>query len=302
MISRMVRGLRREGGRSSAPGVFSVSGTLAGISGPGRRAVTTLQLRGLGPGEDLSVLANFRDLKELELDQVRGLDLSPLTSLAALRSLIIKNATGLDLGHVTGLVSLESLGISDIDGCRIPSLALPPTLRILSIVNDSPSLTGQQVQQACGAIEWVHQSDLRALDIRVGGLHEMRPIEVNLGFLRLLPMLDHLDLHAGVRHAGPLPSPIEPPFEGLSKRLTFCRIDAWHPDLVRAALCAHLGVDSGAAESGLAVYQRPGVQPPAPQPATGGPDGSTIGSPPLAEDTEQQPAELKASRGGRHRR
>jgi hypothetical protein len=47
---------------------------------------------------------------------------------------------------------------------------------------------------------WTRLTNLRSLLIGVGGLYEMRPVEVDLGFLRSLPNLERLDVIDGLRH------------------------------------------------------------------------------------------------------
>ena len=48
----------------------------------------------------------------------------------------------------------------------------------------------------------------------------------------------------GVWHRGPEPSPLEPPFTGLTKTLRRVSLDAWEPDALRAALEEYLLVAS----------------------------------------------------------
>ncbi len=79
------------------------------------------------------------------------------------------------------------------------------------------------------------------------------PIRVDLGFLRSLPALTYLVLAPGVRHAGPQPSPLDPPFGGLSKHLSYVRAEVSDPDTTTAALTTHLGSDVGAALRPLSV-------------------------------------------------
>lgn len=189
-----------------------MSGTLSGITGPGRRTVTWLELRKLSAGEDLSVLAAFKALERVELQDVTEVDLAPLAGLD-LKHLDISDARGLDLAPLADLASLDRLMLFNFDDCRIPRLELSSALRSLTIINDDPALTGTPVKQAVEAIRWERLNELRELLIRVGGLHQLRPIAVDLRFLRHLPVLERLDMHAGVHHSGTQPSPIDPPFD-----------------------------------------------------------------------------------------
>src|SRR5204863_3858936 len=61
------------------------------------------------------------------------------------------------------------------------------------------------------------------------------------GFLRHLQRLELLDIRRGVWHAGPAPSPLEPPFDGLPRSLTELRIDAWDPEPLKEQLHKLLG-------------------------------------------------------------
>lgn len=178
----MAGGLRKVGGTHGPEGMYAASGTLAGITGPGRRTVTQLELRRLGASEDLSVLAAFPQLEHLELLHVSGLDLSPLAGLP-LTQLSIRDASGLDLAPLAGLPALQWLTLLNLAGCAVaPRLALAPSLSSLVVVNDDPGLTGQPVRAIIEAIDWAGLPALRTLDVRVGGLYEMRPIELDLGF------------------------------------------------------------------------------------------------------------------------
>ena len=147
---------------------------------------------------------------------------------------------------------------------RIAPLRLASTLRMLGVGNDDPDLTGAPVKQLIEALDWDALQGLRSLSIRIGGLYEMRPVEVDMGFLRSLPNLVYLDAYNGFRHVGPRPSPIEPPFDGLSKHLKFLRVDAWEPEPLRAALQAYLGIDPSDVEAGPSVVQRYEFEEPAP--------------------------------------
>jgi hypothetical protein len=234
---------------------YVVSGGLETIRGPGRRTVRWLEVRRLRAGQDLSVLRAFAELETLELHHIDGVDLAPLADLS-LKRLAIESGSCLDLDPITRLTMLETLVLFDLDRVHATSLTLPRTLQSLEIINDSPALTGEPVKHVIEAIDWSAVRELRALSTRVGGLYEMPPVDVDLGLLRALPRLEHLDMYSGLRHAGPGPSPIEPPFDGLSKRLRFVRLDAWNPPPLHDALQAYLGLDPNDPQSGPVVYQR----------------------------------------------
>ncbi len=252
----MAPGLRKEGGAHGVAGAYAVSGSLAGIEGPGKRTVTSLSLRRLDAGEDLSVLQSFEDLEQLELDHVADVDLGPLAGLG-LRRLAVKYASGeLDLGPLAQLPRLELLILANLRAVCVARLPFADTLRSLTVVNDDPALTGAPVKHVVEAVGWDDLSDLRALSVGVGGLHEMPPVELDLSFLRSLPALERLDMHTGIRHSAKTPSPLDPPFEGLSKRLSFVRIDAEDPEPVRRALCAYLAIDPDDVEASPVVYER----------------------------------------------
>ena len=80
-----------------------------------------------------------------------------------------------------------------------------------------------------------------------------------LSFLRELPELRILRMEQGIFHDGPEPSPLEPPFAGLSRNLTWVRIDAADPEPLRMALEEIMArpapTDSG--PYGVTVYDRP---------------------------------------------
>jgi hypothetical protein len=84
------------------------------------------------------------------------------------------------------------------------------------------------------AVDWSALSDLTMLDIRVGGTGEPL-VEADLGFLRELPRIDNLWV-SGVRHIGPEPSPLEPPFDGLSRGLRRVIFEASDPVAAEAAM------------------------------------------------------------------
>jgi len=225
-------------------GVYAVAGPLDQAGGPGRRAVRGLELRRLTRVDDLSLLARLPDLETLELKHVDRVDLQPLAGLG-LKRLVMLSISGVDLAPLSELPRLEMLTLGHIDDALIPPLSLSPSLEWLAVVNDDPDLTGAPVRRIIEAIAWEPLRKLRGLEIRVGGLNEMRPIDLDLAFLRELQALERLDINTGIRHVGAGPSPAQPPFDGLSRRLRFVRIAADDAAYVESQLRDYLGVAPG---------------------------------------------------------
>jgi hypothetical protein len=249
---------RRDEGR------YAVSGPLASAGGPGQRTVSWLELRRLNREDDLSLVAS-PDLQTLGLERIDGTNLAPLAGLGMQR-LVVRDMRGVDLGPLAQLPLLEDLTLINFDDVTIPPLSLSPHLRWLTVINDNPKLTGRPVRQMITAIDWEPLAGLHGLEIRVGGLNEMRSIDLDLDLLRRLPSLERLDIYTGVRHSGPRPSPIEPPFEGLSRQLRFVRIAAHDPERVRSQLGTYLGMAEGSEPpgGGISVIPRYDVVEPRP--------------------------------------
>jgi hypothetical protein len=278
----MAPGLRKLSGKGGPEGAYTLSGTLVGLDGPGRRTVRWLELRNLQAAENLSVLRAFPELRRLDLLHVQGLDLSPLRGLA-LQQLQLQDASDIDLAPIAELALLEGLSLINIDRISAPSLRLSGALRMLTIINDDPDLTGGAVKSLVEAIEWERLGDLKWLALRVGGLHVMRPIQLDLGFLRSLPKLESLTLSPGIDDAGRGTSPLEPPFDGLPRTLRRVHIQADHPERVEAELKAllHIGPPSDAQDVGVWVNARePFEEPTRPWTILGPDDGiwTTYGS------------------------
>ena len=290
-------GLRRDGGPRGAEGAYYATGTLKDIIGPGKRTVRSLALKRIAPGEDLGVLRSFVDLEQLELERVRDLDLYSLAGLG-IEQLTITEGADLDLAPLADLPQLNSLVLGNLDNIQAPRLTLPASLRLLGIINDDPHLSGEPVKQLIEAIDWSRLTELRSLSLRVGGLYEMAPVDVDLGFLACLPQLERVDMYQGLRHSGSSNSPIEPPFDGLSRELSFARIAGDEPDAVRRALCAYLGTNPDDPQTAIVVYERQeSDQPPAPAWAISGPvDGmwTAYGSLHRAEDGTVEQTEYEA--------
>lgn len=243
-------GLRKD----TWPDGYIATGPLDRIGGPGRRTVRRLELR--RPRGDLSVLARFADLEQLVLVQVEGIDLSALACLR-LRTLELDGAAELDLAPLQAIGGLGDLSLVGIASCAIPPvLSLPETLRSLTVINDAPDLDGAPVARLIDAIDFARLGELRSLIVRVGGLHAIAPIAVDLAFLGALGNLERLDLSQGVLHGGAAASPLEPPFPGLSRRLTRVGVTAADPEGMRAALATYLGRDAE-----VAVFEPSGATP-----------------------------------------
>ena len=226
------------------PRTYRWRGPLEGLA-PGRRQVESLELH--NPSGDLSVLAAFGDLRELVVGDGEGLDLSPLTTLALER--LYLRVVGSDLSPVERLSGLESFGFSSPGEVVVPERwALPASLRRLSFFSEDES--PRAVEQVLRAIDWSRLSDLRSLDV-IGDVDE--PIRLDWGLLRSLPRLERLEARRGAWHDDSAPSPLEPPFDGLPRGLTWLRIDAWDPDAIGPALAAYLGRP---ADDPPVVYQR----------------------------------------------
>lgn len=202
------------------------------------------------------MLAAFADLETLELKHVHDVDLSALAGLD-LKRLSIWDFSSVNLEPLGQLPALEVLRIGNFRNVAVPHLALARSLVGLTIVNDDPDLDGRPVEQVVNAIAWPRLRGLQALTVRIGGLYESRPIEVDLGLLRSLQVLDHLVLAPGVHHVGAQPSPLEPPFDGLPKRLTYVRAEVVDPDATQSALRAYLGEQAGLSLKPLRVVREP---------------------------------------------
>ena len=110
-------GLRKDAG----PDAYFVTGTLAGIKGPGRRTVRVLTVRGLqGYADgDLAVLSTFPDLESLTLEKIADVDLAPLAQ-TGIRGLGLLGASRVDLGALAKLDRLTGLMIAQIADCTVP--------------------------------------------------------------------------------------------------------------------------------------------------------------------------------------
>jgi hypothetical protein len=250
-------GLRKDAG----PDAYFVTGTLAGIKGPGRRTVRELTVGGLkgNVDGDLAVLSAFPDLESLTLENIADIDLAPLAQ-TGICGLGLIGVSRVDLAALAKLDQLQGLMIADIADCIVPPvLRLATSLEALTIFNDGARLSGEPVAELARRIDWSALRGLRTLQLSVGGNHDLAPVGVDLSFLRELPELRVLRMEQGIFHDGPEPSPLEPPFAGLSRNLTWVRIDAVDPEPLRLALEEVMArpapTDSG--PYGVTVYGRP---------------------------------------------
>jgi hypothetical protein len=206
-----------------------VARSLDGLD-PGDETVESLYVEHVGPGtrEGLGPLARFPDLRHLELEVVSGVDLEPLADLR-LESLSLRYVRDVDLAPLADMKGLGALSALNLRDVRVPpALALPASLRVLSLYNDGFRETGAPVKAMVEAIDWSALGRLRDLDLIVGD----EPIRVDLGFLRGLPKLQRIEIPYGVHHHGEVRSP----FAGLAPSLRQIWIDAWQPDRVKRAL------------------------------------------------------------------
>lgn len=207
--------------------------------------------------EGLAPLRTFPDLQSLLLDRVTDVDLSPLGDIA-LESLRIDESSRLDLAPVSAIPSLQELTLADLQECSASAPLRLGGLRELILSVDRRGLTGDWVRTMVEAIDWSRLDRLRSLDLRVGGLEPIAPIEVDFGLLRELPLLERLEI-TGVHHDGSGPSPLEPPFDGLPRGLTWLRFAANDHEALQAELRRHFGLtaaDIVAGKRAVVVYPR----------------------------------------------
>jgi hypothetical protein len=249
--------LRKLPGRPPERGMYEISGSLDGV-GPGRRVVKELYVNRLdGRGtEGLAPLVAFDDLRRLILNQVRDLDLEVLSRLD-LEFVRIEEANRVNLGTFAARDGLGRLDLLCLDAdCVVPrEMTLPPSLWSLVLGEFRSPATGDQIHALLEAIDWSKLTALTSLYVR---LENIPPVETDLTFLRHLPDLESLWI-TGVHHRGPAPSPLEPPFNGLSRKLQRVIIEADDPVTVREALRRHAGP-----ELEPSVQQRRPYTPPPP--------------------------------------
>lgn len=216
---------------------WSVRRSLDGLR-PGDRVIRRLYVERIDGNtrEGLLPLTRFKHLRELEITLASGVDLTPLADLH-LDWLDLNHPRNVDLAPLGTMPDIGSLSIHDARDVQVPpTLTLPESLTDLSLSADGWGGTGAPVQALVEAIDWQRLGGLRALRLAVGISESLEPIHTDLSFLGSLPRLRALDLAYGVRHAGPTPSPLEPPFASLAGGLRVIEIDSWKPSATLAAL------------------------------------------------------------------
>jgi hypothetical protein len=303
----MASKLRKVPNSAADLGAYEISGSLDGEV-PGRRTVKDLHVKRLDGrfSQGLTALLAFDDVRRLTLEQIRDVDLDVLNRLS-LDRLRIEHAGGLDLRVLSLRDGLRFVDFIDLDDdCIVPDeLALPSSLEHLGVTEGRAGRTGRQVQDLLEAIDWSRLTGLTSLYVRVGGLDAMPPIETDMSFLRFLPELKYLDL-GHVYHAGAGPSPLEPPFEGLSRKLERVITEAWDPAAVREGLQRHVGVPVDPTTGPGGIHQRrPYIPPPPPwaihEPANAGSLWSAYGSLADAAGLTRDETESRALRQARAR-
>lgn len=226
-------------------GAYSISSTLAGIDGPGRRIVRRLALRRLASDDvDLAALSTFVDLEHLEIHGPAAVDLSVLGMLPRLTSVSLQGCRSVDLQALARVPALESLILYDVASHPANGVAFSPTLRSLTIGVDDPSVPSTMLKDVVAALDWSAVPYLRSLMLVVGGVHDLPPVALDLTFLRHLTRLERLDFAMGIVDASPDPSPLRPPFDGLSKHLRHVRFEVdGDAAAVQRELATRMGVD-----------------------------------------------------------
>lgn len=244
--------------KNGPEGSYVIAGRLSEVDGPGRRIVRRLLVRRPPPGSDLSVLARFTDLEHLELQHADALDLSVLGTLPTLTSISIQGARGANLRPLEDMSALTSLILYDVESTPAHDLSLSSSLRSLTVGVDNPAVPSSALKRIVDDLDWAVIGDLRSLMLVVGGVHDLPAVELDLSFLRRLQHLERLDLPMGIVDVSPTPSPICPPFPGLSPALRHARFEVDNDAAaVQQALAARMGVDARGHDA-PAVSRRPG--------------------------------------------
>lgn len=243
--------------KNGPEGSYVIAGPLSDVDGPGRRIVRRLLVRRPSPGSDLSVLARFPDLEHLELQRADAIDLSALGTLPALTSISIQGARGVDLRPLEDVSGLASLILYDVESTPAHDFSLSSSLRSLTVGVDDTAVPSSALKRIVDALDWAAIGDLRSLTLVVGGVHDLPAVELDLSFLRRLQHLERLDLAMGIVDASPTPSPIRPPFPGLSPTLRHARFEVDNDaTTVQQALAVRMGVDAEGYDA-PAVSRRP---------------------------------------------
>ena len=237
---------------------YIASGSLEGIDGPGRRTVRRLEIRRVTKESSVGIqgVDRFPDLAWLALSSIEDVDLSPLRGLT-LDALDLQDVRDCDLAPIEEVKALRRLGLMDVSPLPIQRLRLPSSLESLKIINDERH-GAHHVADLVQAIDWSRLAGLRDLLINAGDGWSAPVVLTDLGFLTHLPELVTLRMEEGVAHAGPGPSPLEPPFAGLSRKLRWVRISAVDPEPLKAALEAFIQPpgDDVDQPQGVSVYPR----------------------------------------------
>ena len=237
------------------PDSYRVRGGLDGIDGPGRRTVRRLTISGMHGG-DLSALRAFSDLTWLVLEDIEDVDMTALTDLS-LETLDVGPARGLDLAPLAELRGLRGLSLGGLDAVHVPDqLRLAAELHTLGLIADTAGVNADSVERLIATIDWASLDGLRELTVRAGWSQRVPPAHVDLGFLTHLSTLERLDMVSGVLHAGTAPSPLEPPFAGLPRGLTYVRVEADDPTATKAALQRYLAHPEDPVGEDVIVVQR----------------------------------------------
>ena len=220
---------------------YKTTGSIEGLV-QGRRTIRELTIRNAEGG--FAQLATLKDLARLSVEGGTGLDLASLASLptqcgyvdfAALRDT--------DLGRLKLPETATMVGIfSPHASCAVSGVpGLPSRLMYLGLLAQGTS-SGGVLQRFVDRVRWDNLGQLNRLDIHVDAQADGYPLEVDLGFLRHLPRLERADFF-GVRHRRSVgPSPLEPPFQGLPKTLSWLRIETELPEEeLKPQIDAYLG-------------------------------------------------------------
>jgi hypothetical protein len=239
---------------------YKTAGSIEGLV-EGRRTIRELTIR--NAEGSLSALGALPNLETLIINGGRDLDLSELALLSETCDFVaLASLTGTDLGALRLPSTVRSFGISSSDDtCVINQpLLLPSGLTYLGL-----SARGQSsvhtLAQVIQGVRWENVGELERLLMRAETTAAGYPLEVDLGLLRDLPRLERADIF-GVRHrrsAGP--SPLEPPFDGLPKTLSWLRIDTELPSESLQAQLAEYLPGGGALDVGPLYPARPANQP-----------------------------------------
>ena len=226
---------------------YKTSGSIEGLV-EGRRTIRNLRIRNAEGG--VGALGALASLESLVSDGGVRLDLDELAALPARCEFVaLASLSETDLGRLRLPETVRMFGMSQPnEGCLVTGVPqLPEMLVDLGLSVDSLADANCSVavlQRFIESLDWRRLSELERLDVVAYSHTPGYPLELDLGLLRCLSGLERADVF-GVRHrrsAGA--SPLEPPFEGLPKSLSWLRIDTELPvDELKAQIDAYLGCD-----------------------------------------------------------